>query len=181
MHDLPRIPFIDKTPKEAEVNPFEGEVCRNGHKRTLKNTRMYNRKPSMRIILVCQDCYRVGTKRKPRPGLKSWEGTKCINGHPQSKSNIYVSWDSAKKNWKKQCKKCSKVVNGRGSKYLMTIKKQDSEYRIEDVEDLLDFGEKFTDIIFRAGYASWDSLHKSLKRRDRYDLIEKMNLRREQE
>lgn len=50
--------------------------------------------------------------------------------------------------------------------------RQITDYAHEDVEDLLRFGATYKELITRTGYSSWDTLHRSLKRRGRQDLID---------
>jgi hypothetical protein len=45
----------------------------------------------------------------------------------------------------------------------------------EDIEDLLNFGATYKEILSRAGFSGrWDTMYRSLKRRDRWDLIERL-------
>jgi AraC-like DNA-binding protein len=47
-------------------------------------------------------------------------------------------------------------------------------YLHEDVEDLLNYGSTYHEIIERSGFSNWDAMHKSFKRRGRQDLIDAM-------
>jgi hypothetical protein len=52
--------------------------------------------------------------------------------------------------------------------------KQATDFLHEDIEDLLNLGATYNEIINRGGYADWNNMYKSLKRRGRTDLIERM-------
>ena len=51
---------------------------------------------------------------------------------------------------------------------------QATDYLHEDIEDLLNFGATYNEILERGGYSTWDAMHRSLKRRERHDLIERL-------
>ena len=42
----------------------------------------------------------------------------------------------------------------------------------EDIQDLLEFGATYNEIITRSGFYDWSTMHRSLKRRGRQDLID---------
>lgn len=56
--------------------------------------------------------------------------------------------------------------------------KQATDFLHEDIEDLIRFGATYSEIIERGGYANWGNMYKSLKRRGREDLIQKMREKR---
>jgi hypothetical protein len=47
-------------------------------------------------------------------------------------------------------------------------------YLHEDLEDLLSFGSTYSEILERGGFSDWRSMRRSLKSRDRWDLIEQL-------
>lgn len=52
--------------------------------------------------------------------------------------------------------------------------RQATDYLHEDIEDLLNFGATYNEIIERGGFANWDSLRRSLKRRGKDDLLNRL-------
>ena len=54
--------------KEETLNPFEGEVCAKGHRRTLQNTRMYNGW-NYCVMLACLVCREFTTDRRNGTGI----------------------------------------------------------------------------------------------------------------
>lgn len=66
------------------MNPFEGEVCRNGHNRNLQNTRMYNNGFYGTIYLACLLCREFTTDRR--------NGTGIGRGTPQVLKTKYL-WE----------------------------------------------------------------------------------------
>lgn len=48
------------------------------------------------------------------------------------------------------------------------------QYRMEDIEDLLNFGATFEEIIERSAYNSWEYMRRALRCADRLDLLERM-------
>jgi hypothetical protein len=52
--------------------------------------------------------------------------------------------------------------------------KQATDFLHEDIEDLLNLGATYNEILDRGGYSTWDSMHRSLKRRGRTDLIDRL-------
>lgn len=65
-------------------------------------------------------------------------------------------------------------------KHLLERSIQVTDYAHEDVEDLIRFGATYKELITRTGFSSWDTLHRSLKRRGRQDLIDAIRAKREQ-
>jgi hypothetical protein len=58
------------------------------------------------------------------------------------------------------------------------MRKQRTTELHEDIEDLLKFGATFEEIVQRGGYATYKLMKASLRKRDRHDLIEKLEQRR---
>jgi hypothetical protein len=48
----------------------------------------------------------------------------------------------------------------------------------EDIEDMIRFGATFEEIVQRSGYASWERMRTSLRKRGREDILEKLRLKR---
>jgi len=53
-------------------------------------------------------------------------------------------------------------------------------YLHEDIEDLLNFGATYHEILSRGGFSSWNKLQVSLKRRGRTDLLDRLYERKKQ-
>jgi hypothetical protein len=56
--------------------------------------------------------------------------------------------------------------------------RQATDFLHEDLEDLLNYGATYNEILQRGGYSTWDSMYRSLKRRGRTDLIERLKAKK---
>lgn len=101
----------------------------------------------------------------------------CINGHTRTEANTRWYKRGRGDQLKRVCLDCKKLRNtGKPAAHELQIQRTTELH--EDIEDLLKFGATFEEIIQRSGYSSWERMRKSLKSRDRDDLIRKLKLRR---
>lgn len=99
----------------------------------------------------------------------------CNRGHELTEDNVALHKRGDRPGYRKRCLACKRESynsNGQPTVYMKASRL--TTERHEDVEDLIKFGATYEDILQRAGFASWDTLYRSLKRRDRWDLIEKL-------
>jgi hypothetical protein len=80
---------------------------------------------------------------------------------------------------RRRCKPCRLVDDHKrrpptGEPTIIEMTRQATDYLHEDVEDLLNFGATFNEIIERGGYSTWGSMRRSLQRRGRTDLLERL-------
>jgi hypothetical protein len=105
---------------------------------------------------------------------------KCAKGHVLSEDNVGWHKDTGRNRVRKRCMTCRRdwEAERRGG-YKDTpsraeMLKQATDFLHEDIEDLLNYGATYSEIIERGGYANWGNLYKSLKRRGRTDLIDRL-------
>ena len=99
----------------------------------------------------------------------------CKNGHERTEENTSWVKRGDRPGMRRRCLACRKekyVPNGKPSVIEETVKNTD--YKHEDLEDLLRFGASFEEIMERGGFASWSGMVRSLRRRGREDLIDKL-------
>lgn len=60
------------------------------------------------------------------------------------------------------------------------MKSMATTYLHEDIEDLLNFGATYHEILERGGFSSWNKLQVSLKSRGRTDLLDRLYERKKQ-
>lgn len=97
----------------------------------------------------------------------------CRNGHTRTEANTSWVKSSDRGKTRKRCLDCRRdAYKATGTLPIREQSAQSTTYKHEDVEDLLEFGATLNEILDRGGYASWDTLHRSLKRRERFDLID---------
>lgn len=102
----------------------------------------------------------------------------CTNGHTRTEQNTsFVKCGRGDKR-KRVCLDCRNEARRSGRPAAHELQAKRTTELHEDIEDLLKFGATYEEIIQRSGYSNWDRMRKSLKSRDRDDLIEKLNQRR---
>lgn len=102
----------------------------------------------------------------------------CKRGHVLDEKNTLLVNDS-QRGIRKRCKECLNAPRRTGRPTVYMKSGQLTTEHHEDIEDLLSFGATFKEIIERGPFSSWDAMHRSLKRRERFDLIEKLKEKRE--
>lgn len=103
----------------------------------------------------------------------------CKNGHVRTEEN--TSWVKAperKAGVRRRCRDCKrgKYLKGGLPAHKMSI--QITADRHEDVEDLLEFGATYNEIMERSGFHDWSTMLRSLKSRNRQDLIDAIREKR---
>ena len=113
---------------------------------------------------------------------KTVEGV-CKNGHVRTEQNTSFVKDSSRNRVRIRCLACKRankpeVYTGKGSKHSGDLKYDAMLDRHDDIEDLIEFGVAFKEIVERSSYANWFQMRRSLKKGDRQDLIDKLEARR---
>lgn len=103
----------------------------------------------------------------------------CINGHTRTEQNTsFVKCGRGEKR-KRVCLDCRSEARRNGKPAAHEIQAQRTTELHEDVEDLLKFGATLEEIIRRGGFSSLKRLKTSLRRRERFDLLEKVEAKQE--
>lgn len=103
----------------------------------------------------------------------------CRNGHTRTTENTGLHYDSQRNRYRKRCLSCKRDSNPRKDGLSASqMTRQATDFLHEDIEDLIRLGATYAEIIARGGYADWNTLSKSLKRRGRDDLLDKMREKR---
>lgn len=103
----------------------------------------------------------------------------CKNGHVRTEENTSMVKDNSRGRVRKRCLDCKRRAyqpTPGAPAHERSI--QLTDYGHEDIEDLIRFGATYPEIIARGPYASWDTLYRSLKRRERWDLIEALRAKK---
>lgn len=103
----------------------------------------------------------------------------CINGHTRTKQNTSYHKDNQRNRMKRVCLDCKTAKrerNGKPTAVQLTAQRTTDLH--EDVEDLLRFGATYEEIITRAGFTTAKGLRQSLRRRERFDLLEQLQVRK---
>ena len=99
----------------------------------------------------------------------------CAKGHPETEENTTWVKRGDRPGLRKRCKPCMRgYANLKGGPSWSDMLKQATDFLHEDIEDLLNLGATYGEILERGGFANWNNMYKSLKRRGRTDLIERM-------
>lgn len=99
----------------------------------------------------------------------------CNRGHEQTDENISWHKRGDRPGYRKRCLPCKREsYNSNGQPTVYMKSGQLTTEHHEDIEDLLRFGATYKEILDRGPFASWDTMRRSLKRRGREDLIEKL-------
>lgn len=100
----------------------------------------------------------------------------CSNGHVLTEENTGWHKDTARNRVRKRCLTCkrSSLPTPKGTPSRAEMLKQATDFLHEDIEDLLNFGATYNEILDRGGYSTWDAMYRSLKRRGRIDLIDRL-------
>lgn len=99
----------------------------------------------------------------------------CNRGHELTEDNIAWHKRGDRPGYRKRCLACKRESynsNGQPTVYMKSGRL--TTERHEDIEDLIRFGATFEEIVERGGFSSWDTLRRSLKRRGREDILEKL-------
>jgi hypothetical protein len=101
----------------------------------------------------------------------------CPNGHIRTEENTrYHKYGNGDK-VKRRCADCKKrVPTGRPTVYERSAQRTTELH--EDIEDLINYGATFEEIVQRSGYVSWERMRNSLTKRGRFDVLEKLRLKR---
>jgi hypothetical protein len=103
----------------------------------------------------------------------------CKAGHAFTEENTLWHKDKGRNRLRKRCKECKNAYRRTGTPNAAERSIQVTDYAHEDVEDLIRFGATYKELITRTGFSSWDTLHRSLKRRGRQDLIDAIRAKKE--
>lgn len=99
----------------------------------------------------------------------------CKNGHVRTEQNTRWHKDTARNRVRMRCADC-KAEGARSRRpdgpNAAERSKQATDFLHEDIEDLLQHGATYNEILERGGYSYWNTMYKSLKRRERFDLID---------
>ena len=79
---------------------------------------------------------------------------------------------------RKRCKECLNAPRRKNKPTVYEMSRMATTYLHEDIEDLLSFGSTYNEILERGGFSTWDAMYRSLKRRERYDLIEQLRAKK---
>lgn len=102
----------------------------------------------------------------------------CHNGHVRTAENTRWYKHGRGDKLKRRCDDCRKAKTNTGRPSSLMLSKQRTTELHEDIADMIRFGSSFSEIVERSGYASWESMRKSLTRRGRTDLLEVMRKKR---
>ena len=103
----------------------------------------------------------------------------CFNGHTRTEKNTRWYKRGRGEQLKRVCLDCAKdkrKLTGKPDAVARQVQRTTELH--EDLEDLIRFGATFHEIIQRSGYSSWDQMRKSLNKRGRTDLLEKLRTKR---
>jgi hypothetical protein len=103
----------------------------------------------------------------------------CANNHVRTEQNTSLVKCGRGEKRKRVCLDCRNEARRSGKPAAHELQKQRTDNLHEDIEDLLRFGATFEEILNRGGFSTWKSMKSSLKRRERFDLIEKLELKKE--
>lgn len=103
---------------------------------------------------------------------------KCKNGHVRTEENTSWVKDKTRPGLRRRCRDCKRGKYLKGGLPAHEKSIQITDNRHEDIEDLIGFGATYEEIIARGGFSCWNDMQKSLKRRDRGDLIEAIQLKK---
>lgn len=102
----------------------------------------------------------------------------CKNRHVRTEENTsWVKASDKKAGVRRRCLDCRREapLNGRGNlkggPSRAEMSRMATTYLHEDLEDLLSYGSTYNEILERGGFSNWGTMYRSLKRRERYDLI----------
>lgn len=98
----------------------------------------------------------------------------CKNGHEFTEENTLWHRDELRGRTRRRCKKCKNDFRRKDKPTVTEMSRMATTYLHEDLEDLLKFGATYEEILERGGFSDWGSMYRSLKRRERWDLIEKL-------
>jgi len=106
--------------------------------------------------------------------------TVCAKGHVLTEENTGWHKDTARNRVRRRCLTCKAEYEAtrrggyKDSPSRAEMLRQATDFLHEDIEDLLNYGATFNEILDRGGYSTWDAMYRSLKRRERFDLIERL-------
>lgn len=99
----------------------------------------------------------------------------CSKGHEQTEENVTWVKRGDRPGMRRRCRDCmNSYTKLKGKPTVNEMSRQATDFLHEDIEDLLNLGATYKEIIDRGGYSNWNNMYKSLKRRGRTDLIERM-------
>jgi hypothetical protein len=102
----------------------------------------------------------------------------CSNGHVRTEENTRWYRFGRGDKLKRRCDDCRKAKSNYGGAPAHEQQARRTTELHEDIEDLLKFGATFEEIVQRSGFSNWDRMRRSLKSRDRDDLIRQMQTKR---
>lgn len=103
----------------------------------------------------------------------------CINGHERTMENTSLVKRGRGEHRKRVCLDCRRESRRTGRPAAHELTAQRTTELHEDVEDLLQFGATLAELVERAGFSSLKRLKESLRRRDRDDLLAKIEERQD--
>lgn len=105
----------------------------------------------------------------------------CSNGHIRTKENTRWHKDTSRNRVRMRCADCKAEHmrrNRPNGPDAAEMRYNATTFLHEDLEDLLNFGATWEEILERGGYSCWNTMYKSLKRRERFDLIERLRAKK---
>lgn len=99
----------------------------------------------------------------------------CNRGHEFTEENTLWHRDNGRDHLRRRCRECKNGPRRNGRPTVYVKSGQSTTEHHEDIEDLLSFGATFAEILDRGPFASWGTMRRSLQRRDRFDLIDRLN------
>lgn len=110
---------------------------------------------------------------------------KCKNDHVRTEENTsWVKASDKKAGIRRRCLDCRREapLNGRGNlkggPSRAEMSRMATTYLHEDLEDLLSYGSTYNEIMERSGFHDWSTMLRSLKSRNRQDLIDAIREKR---